>query len=438
MSLDRCRGAEAERSDCRRTGAVRPRSDQPDSRLHGAIRRRPRPPRGVRTGRGNRNGAVRSRSRRAVAGLAHRGRRGAARSTHHARSSPRECAIGALPPGPYQLRAIVAVGDAIVKTMSRAFEIAGPAALSATSDDVPGGRRPGERHRAVPASRVERSRRAISAGRRAPARDPRAVCLASSSRRESQTSTTGLAALRNRDYIAAEGAFKRAIRPNQDFTAAVAYLAVSFAASGHDVEAASAWQTALVGGSEVPQIYLWLGNALLRTHDFSRARSTLEDAARRWPADTRFARPLAVLNATTGRGYEAIQFAAAIPGRQSRRCRCACFSACRWIYQIHLNGGLIRDRAADLRLAQTYADEYKQANGAEAAPRDASGSTTSRNPHDSRRRRHRRFDFLAATFFRAALAFFLRSPFRLGSGALRIGLCGRARRTIRTLPEASR
>ena len=174
---------------------------------------------------------------------------------------------------------------------------------------------------------------------------------------------TGLAALRNRDYIAAEGAFKRAIRPNQDFTAAVVYLAVSFAASGHDVEAASALQTALVGGSEVPQIYLWLGNALLRSRDFSRARSTLEDAARRWPADARFARPLAVLNATTGRGYEAIQFMqrylAANHGDVD-----ALFLGVRWIYQIHLNGGVIRDRAADLRLAQTYADEYKQANGA--------------------------------------------------------------------------
>jgi hypothetical protein len=34
-----------------------------------------------------------------------------------------------------------------------------------------------------------------------------------------------------------------------------------------------------------------------------------------------------------------------------------------WIYQVHLNGGLIRDRAADLSLAQSYADEYRRANG---------------------------------------------------------------------------
>jgi hypothetical protein len=150
--------------------------------------------------------------------------------------------------------------------------------------------------------------------------------------------------------------------PNLDFMPALTYLAVTFAASGHDAEAASAWQTALVGGSDIPQIYVWLGNALLRTHDFSRARSTLEDARRRWPADTRFARPLAVLNATSGRGYDAVQllqqYLAANHGDID-----ALYLGVQWLYHIHLNGGLRRDRAEDLKLAQTYADEYKSANG---------------------------------------------------------------------------
>ena len=273
----------------------------------------------------------------------------------------RRVAIGALPPGPYQLRAIVTVGDAIVKTMSRAFEIAGPAVLSATSDtsraDVVLGSgtelflpvEPGDLAAPFP----------VADALRPEILEPFVARVPAAAKADFDK---GLAALRNRDYIAAETGFKRAIRPNQDFTAAVVYLAVSFAASGHDVEAASAWQTALVGGSDVPQIHLWLGAALLRTHDFSRARSILEDAARRWPADTRFARPLAVLNATTGRGQEAIQFLqrylAANHGDVD-----ALFLGVRWIYQIHLNGGVIRDRAADLKLAQTYADEYMQANG---------------------------------------------------------------------------
>ncbi len=269
--------------------------------------------------------------------------------------------IGALPPGTYQLRAVVAAGDATIKTISRAFEIAEPAVLSATSDtprtDVVLGSgtelflpiEPGDL--AAPFQVADALRPEIL--------EPFATRVPAAAK---ASFDEGLAALRSRDYIAAESSFKRAIRPNQDFTSAVAYLAASFAASGHDVEAASAWQTALVNGSDLPQIYLWLGHALLRTHDFSRARSTLEDAARRWPADTRFARPLAVLNATTGRGYEAVQllqrYLAANHGDVD-----ALYLGVQWIYQIHLNGGLIRDRAADLRLAQTYADDYKQANG---------------------------------------------------------------------------
>ena len=126
--------------------------------------------------------------------------------------------------------------------------------------------------------------------------------------------------------------------------------------------AASAWQTALIGGSDLPQIYWWLGHALLRTHDFSRARSTLEEASRRWPADTRFARPLAVLNATTGRTYEAVQqlqrYLAANHGDVE-----ALYLGVQWIYHIHLNGGVVSDGGADLKLAQMYADEYKDANG---------------------------------------------------------------------------
>ena len=106
----------------------------------------------------------------------------------------------------------------------------------------------------------------------------------------------GIGHLRNGEFASAESSFKLAIRPNLDFTAAVTYLAVAFAASGHDAEAASAWQTALVGGSNLPQIYVWLGDALLRIREFERARTTLEEALAagqptcgsrvRWPCST--------------------------------------------------------------------------------------------------------------------------------------------------------
>jgi Tfp pilus assembly protein PilF len=172
----------------------------------------------------------------------------------------------------------------------------------------------------------------------------------------------GLGHLRTGDYASAETSFKLAIRPGLEFTAAVTYLAVAFAASGHDLEAASAWQTALVGGSNLAQIYVWLGDALLRIREFARARTALEEALRRWPADVRFARPLAMLDATTGRGYEAIQRLQqylAANGTDPQ----ALYLGVQWIYAVHLSGATIRDRAADVALARTYAEAYRRANG---------------------------------------------------------------------------
>ena len=56
-----------------------------------------------------------------------------------------------------------------------------------------------------------------------------------------------------------------------------------------------------------PQIYVWLGEALLRTHDFGGARAILEEAVGKWPSDARFTKPLAMLYGTFGRGREAVR-----------------------------------------------------------------------------------------------------------------------------------
>jgi hypothetical protein len=142
----------------------------------------------------------------------------------------------------------------------------------------------------------------------------------------------------------------------------VSYLAVAFAASGHDAEAASAWQTALASGSNLPQVYLWLGDALLRIREFARARTALEEALRRWPGDVRFARPLAVLNATTGRGYEAIQRLQQYLAIKTDD-PAALYLGVQWIYEVHRSGAMLRDRATDVALAQSYAEAYRRANG---------------------------------------------------------------------------
>ena len=276
--------------------------------------------------------------------------------------------VSALPPGRYRLRAIVDVGGAPVGALSRAFEIAGDAfpadAADARRTDVvlrsgtelflpidPGDLR-------IPFQGADALRAEVL--------DPFAARVPASVK---ASFDAGIGHLRNGEFASAESSFKLAIRPGLDFTAAVTYLAVAFAASGHDAEAANAWQTALVGGSNLPQIYVWLGDALLRIREFERARTTLEEALRRWPADVRFARPLAVLNATTGRGYEAIlrleQYLAANgsdPGALSL--------GVQWIYTVHLSGATIRDRAADVAAGANVRRGIQASQRPEAAARD--------------------------------------------------------------------
>jgi len=122
------------------------------------------------------------------------------------------------------------------------------------------------------------------------------------------------------------------------------------------------WQTALVDGADIPQIYEWLADTLLRLKDFTAARSILEEAVGRWPADSRFARTQALAYATLGKGREAIRAldryitdGHADPDLLSL--------GVEWIFQIHNNRATVAGQAADLAMARNYAAQYKKANG---------------------------------------------------------------------------
>lgn len=277
----------------------------------------------------------------------------------------RTLSASALPPGNYRLRAIVNVGGSPVATLSRRFELAAPTALpvaSAAAADVP-------RRNTALDSRTEFFLPIETAALAAPFQvedalrpdtlEPFAAMVPAAAK---GSFDEGIRHLRAGNHRGAEDSFKRAILPNSDFTAATVYLAVTFAASAHYIDAANAWQTALIGRSDLPQLFLWLGTALLRAREFARAQSILEEAASRWPADTRFARPLAMLYATTGKGYDAMQMLqrhiAATSGDVD-----ALYLGVQWIYQIHVNGAVLRDRAADVALARAYADQYVRVNG---------------------------------------------------------------------------
>ena len=172
----------------------------------------------------------------------------------------------------------------------------------------------------------------------------------------------GIELLTSGNYIKAESQFKNAIEVQTESTAPLAYLAATFAASGHDSEAASAWQTALIEGSDLPQIYLWLGDALLRTHDLPQARTILEEAVAKWPSDVRFAKPLALIYATFGRGREAVR-ALRWHLDQYPNDPEALPLAVEWIYHLHAAGLVAETRTDDVRRARTYGAAYEKING---------------------------------------------------------------------------
>ena len=139
-----------------------------------------------------------------------------------------------------------------------------------------------------------------------------------------------------------------------------------YAASGHDTEAAAAWQTALADGGELPQIYLWLSAARMRAHDMGEARSILEEALQKWPADARFARPLAMLYGTFGRGREAVRTIERYISAGNEDAD-SLFMALEWLYHVHAAGAVAFNRAQDLKLAHGWADAYAKANGPQRA-----------------------------------------------------------------------
>jgi Tfp pilus assembly protein PilF len=268
-----------------------------------------------------------------------------------------------LPPGKYLLRAIVSVKNRSVKTLTRGFEIAAPKVLMTSADGLGGGVS-FESDLFLPVDEGTLSApfshdQAIDGETLAPFRErtPAEVKPAFEE---------GVTLLASRDYMKAEQAFKRAIQPEVDSTPALAYLAVAFAASGHDVQAASAFQTALVDGEDIPQIYDWLGGALMRAHDYAGARTIFEEAIGKWPSDIRFAKPLAMLYATFGRGREAVRTLERYLGERSDD-RDAYLFGVQWIYMVHAAGAVVHNRAQDVQLARDYAAAYERGGGPQAA-----------------------------------------------------------------------
>jgi len=267
-----------------------------------------------------------------------------------------------LPPGKYVLRAILSADGASIRTLTRGFEIAPPKVLLTSAEGF--GNVSVDAELFLPVddntmSPVFQRDLAVDEATLAPFRER----VTPSVKTAFDEGVTFLAA---GDYVKAESSFKKAIAPDVDSTAPMVFLAASFAAAGKDHEAAAAWQTALVDGADLPQLYLWLSEALLRTHDFGGARAILEEAVDKWPTDTRFTKPLAMLYGTFGRGREAVRtLERYLNDRQDDRD--AYFFAVQWLYTVRAGGAVVHNRAEDRQRAHEYADAYLRARGPQAA-----------------------------------------------------------------------
>jgi tetratricopeptide (TPR) repeat protein len=269
-----------------------------------------------------------------------------------------------LPAGRYVMRAIVADHEQPLTTMTRSFEVAPPPVLMTSAEGTGTSSSSADAELFLPVgdellTRPFRRDHALAGGTVKPFRDR----VPPSTR---NAFDTGVALMTAGDYPKAEVAFKRAIQPDVDSTAPLVYLGVCFAAAGRDVEAASVWQTALANGDDIPQIYDWLGDALMRVHDLGSARTVYEEALDKWPADARFTKPLALVNATFGRGREAVRTLERYLSAHAED-RDALFLGVEWIYTVRAAGGVVHNRAEDVRLARGYAEAYEKAGGPQLA-----------------------------------------------------------------------
>jgi tetratricopeptide (TPR) repeat protein len=262
-------------------------------------------------------------------------------------------AVPQLPPGRYVLRAQVSAAAKPVKTLSRAFLIVPPAVLMTPAQGT--GAASGDVDLFLPVDEVALARPFVRDDALKP--EVLAPFQARVSAITKPAFSAGIAALTARDVRRAEAALKQAVQPDNDSTAALAYLGVLYATTGHEPEAAGAWQTALIDGSDMPQIYEWLAQSMLRTHSLPDARATLEEAVGKWPSDPRFTGPLAQVYATFGKGHEAVRLLERyLDARQDDAESCRLGVS--WIYQVHSSGSVAITPADDRRLAHAWAERY--------------------------------------------------------------------------------
>jgi Flp pilus assembly protein TadD len=249
----------------------------------------------------------------------------------------------------------------VARTLTRPFEVDAPAVLM-TSAAVPSITTTSDVYLPVPDELFARKFLRDAAARADTLRAFRAT-VAEPSRSAFDEGTKALA---SGDYPKAEQSFKSAIKPDTDVTAPMAYLAAVYALSGNDAQAAGAWQTTMIDGGRFPEVYEWLGDTLLRTHELAEARTVLEEAAAKWPSDARFTKPLALIYAVFGQGREAVRTLERWIAAHADDASSLSLGV-EWMFRLHAAGAVAHSAAEDLKLATAWADAYTKTKGPQVA-----------------------------------------------------------------------
>ena len=243
------------------------------------------------------------------------------------RAASVEIAGGLLPPGDYAARAEVSVGGKPVAAVARPFRIAPPPAGAAPGRSPLASllveTRPFDRTELLKPEMlghfVDHVASALVPGP-APAGVVAAIEEARQGRPEAMLDRLAdtvkedprVAFLRGVSFYArgnlpaALTQLQAALRRSSELFPAAVYLGACYAASGKDLDAIGAWQTALIDESGGPTLYALLADALLRVKEERQAVEILNEGLAAFPQDAGLRRRLGIAHAMAGDREEAL------------------------------------------------------------------------------------------------------------------------------------
>jgi tetratricopeptide (TPR) repeat protein len=277
-----------------------------------------------------------------------------------------------LPPGDYVARAVVAVGAKPVAAMTQPFRVLPTTGsgeripLAGLSSSIPRFDRADVFRPEFAGHFLDRMGELV----RDPATPIVAEAVARARRGESESVLEALgnappdlrvAFLRGVGHLArgettpAAAQLRTALRLSSSFMPATVYLGACYAATGEDLQAAGAWQTALVTETKNAVLYALLIDALLRANQPETAVEFAKEALLSWPRDAGLGRRLGVAQAMVGNRGEAL--AVLVPYVEAHPADAgAVFVTLRLLFQGFAQGKKPEEKERLVRYAQAYVD----------------------------------------------------------------------------------